>query len=201
MATEKAPSPAASNQPTAPAYQPRGSGSWAAIQRMAASRGVPQTAGVGCSDAHQIEDVDRARERRGDGRPEVVDVAQGAHHRRGGDADAARQRLERGADGVDDHVVLAAILVALEQRGRGARVPLVPPRGRAGERVGLDREAALVDEALRRGAEEDGLAALEREAHALGVERAEPAERGRDVEAPRPPATLQSAMGTTFSSS
>ena len=45
------PSPRASIHPTGPAYRPRSNGSRAEIASRATSRGVPPTAGVGCSAA------------------------------------------------------------------------------------------------------------------------------------------------------
>ena len=63
-ATASSPSPAASTQPTAPAYWPRPAGSSSSISASAAAVGVPPTAGVGWSVRASSSDR-RPRARRG----------------------------------------------------------------------------------------------------------------------------------------
>ena len=63
-ATTNSPSPCASTQPQGPAYRSRGVGSRRAIAASAVARGVPATAGVGCSaSARSTADVSRSSTR------------------------------------------------------------------------------------------------------------------------------------------
>lgn len=122
-----------------------------------------------------FEHVTVRRELGDDRRPQMDDVGQGPELGLAGDLDAGAEGFEARADLVHHVTVLRAVLGAGQQGGVGA------PGRRAGQRFGADLAAALLDQALRRGAQEPAPAAAERKARAGGRDAREALEDSRRI--------------------